>query len=118
VDLSDDARWAWRAELTSDLKMAKVADGKTFEDLRIRVGEGSAISIWVAGLPDDARVDELRIRLNGSDLPAVWLAGIEAKRQVNALLPAGLEPGSAAVSVVFRDGETQPVAIELYRQQI
>ncbi len=100
----------------SSLEVTRLADGKTFEDRRIKAGDGSAVSVWVAGLPDDAATQEIRIRLNGTDLPAVWLAPSAPARQVNALLPAGLEPGRATVSVVFNNAETQPIEVELYRQ--
>jgi len=104
---------AWRANVTSHLRVTRLADGKTFEDQRIRVGEDSAVSVWIAGLPAEATAADLRIRLNGTDLPAIWLAPDGASRQINALLPAGLEPGRAAVSVVFNGAETRPIEVEL-----
>jgi uncharacterized protein (TIGR03437 family) len=59
---------------------------------------------------------EVRIRLNGTDLPAIWLAPADgdAPRQVNALLPAGMEPGDAQVSLVYGERESAAVEIELH----
>ena len=56
---------------------------------------------------------DIRIRLNGTDLPAIWHD--PATGQINALLPAGLEPGKARVSLVAGDRETEPLEVELYR---
>jgi len=66
-------------------------------------------------LPVDATNFDLRVRLNGTDLPVIWLEPEAATRQLNALLPAGLEPGHATITVVFKETETRPVAAELYR---
>jgi tRNA (mo5U34)-methyltransferase len=106
---------AWQPNVTSNLAITRVADGKTFESRRIRVGEDSAISIWVAGLPTEASLEDVTMRLDGTDLPAVWLALAGESRQINALLPAGLEPGKAQVSVVFKNNETKPQEVELHR---
>jgi hypothetical protein len=59
---------------------------------------------------------EIRVRLNGTDLPAIWLApgDGDAPRQVNALLPAGMEPASAQVSIVYGERESAAVGIELH----
>jgi hypothetical protein len=48
-------------------------------------------------------------------LPAIWLAPEGDSRQVNALLPAGLEPGMADVSVAYGPLETALHEIELVR---
>lgn len=113
--LSSGERRNWRPDRISELAITRLADGRSFESRRIRVGEGSALSVWVAGLPGDAAVDDLCVRLNGTDLPAVWLAPDGESRQINALLPSGLEPGPAAVSVVFGGAETRPVEAELHQ---
>ena len=105
----------WQVTGTSTLEITRVADGRTFESRRVQVGGGSAISVWVAGLPAQTTAEDVSIRLNGSDLPAVWLAPNHAARQINALLPAGLEPDDADVSVVFRETESRAIAVELYR---
>lgn len=97
------------------IRLTHVADGKTFENLSIRVGEGSAISVWAAGLPGAMDRTRLRIRLNGTELPAIWLAPDAPQRQINALLPAGLEPGPAVVTLAVDGRETEPVAIQLHK---
>lgn len=111
----DVERRAWRPVCASELRVTRIGDGKTFESKRVRVGDESSISIWVAGLPASAREEEIRVRLNGADLPAIWLEPSGDSRQVNALLPAGLAPGAADVSVVVDAEETALEEIELYR---
>jgi uncharacterized protein (TIGR03437 family) len=109
---------AWRTDATcatAKLEVTRITDGKTFESRRIRVGEDSSISVWAAGLPAEATLADVRIRLNGTDLPAIWLALPEPARQINALLPAGLEPGNAVVAVVFEGAETHPIDVELHQ---
>ena len=115
IDISNEDRRAWRALSASDLQLTRVADGKTFESRRIRLGDDSALSVWVSGLPASAMVKEVCVRLNGTDLPAVWLAPPEPSRQVNVLLPSGMEPGDAVVSIVYNGLESQPAEAELYR---
>jgi tRNA (mo5U34)-methyltransferase len=97
------------------IRLTRVADGKSFEDGRIRVGENSALSLWAAGLADNVSNAEARIRLNGTDLPVIWIAPANggAPRQMNALLPAGLQPGAASVTLVIENMETETVNIEL-----
>ncbi len=105
----------WQPTGRSMLEVTRLADGKTFESHRIRTGEGSSLSIWVAGLPPEATIADVKVRLNGTDLPAVWLAPDGESRQINALLPAGLEPGTASITVVFNNTETQAREAELHR---
>jgi hypothetical protein len=102
------------------IRLTRVADGKSFEDLRIHVGEGSAISVWAAGLPEDVERSRIRVRLNGSELPAIWLAPagestLGQSRQINALLPSGLEPGPAVITLAVNGRETESVTAELFK---
>ena len=114
VDVPDEARRYWPAEASNHLRIGSVTDGKTFERDRIRVGEDSAVSLWVQGLPATADAAEIRIRLNGTDLPATWLepAGSGA-RQVNATLPPGISASEARISVVhgIRESVARPVSL-------
>jgi tRNA (mo5U34)-methyltransferase len=117
IDIPREQRNLRRAGAGRSPRITRVADGRTFEAKRIRVGDDSAISVWAAGLPAHAGAVEVRVRLDGTDLPAAWLAAPEgdAPRQVNALLPAGLEPGAAYVSLAYAEKESEAVAVELYR---
>ena len=115
VDVPDEACRYWPAEASNNLRIQSITDGKTFERWRVRVGEDSAISVWVQGLPGSVDAGEIRLRLNGTDLPAIWLepAGGGA-RQVNAVVPPGVAPGEARVSVVLGSRESAARGIELH----
>ncbi len=115
LQIGIDVPQGWQTHATADLEITRIGDGKTFEHGRVRVGDDSAISVWVARLPSTATTPDVRVRLNGTDLPAIWLAPPDEARQINALLPAGLEPGPATVSVVFHESETPLRKIELFR---
>jgi hypothetical protein len=112
IDLDPETRK--QSHSTGDFPLTRVADGKVFEDLRVRVGDDSAISVWAA-VPGE--LAELRVRLDGTDLPAIWAAPPNgaSPRQINALLPAGLEPGRAVVTLIAGSRESEPAQIELYR---
>jgi tRNA (mo5U34)-methyltransferase len=110
VDIPEDNRRHWRTQAPADFRLTSVADGKTFEAGRVRIGKDAAITAWSAGL---RFFTDLCIRLNGTDLPAIWHDATTG--QINALLPAGLEPGLARVSLVSLDRETEPLEVELYR---
>jgi uncharacterized protein (TIGR03437 family) len=109
VDIPPEQRRHWRARISPEIRLASVADGKTFESGRVRVGRDTAITAWSRGLRQFA---DIRIRLNGSDLPAIWHDA--STGQINALLPAGLEPGVARVSLVAGDRETEALDVELH----
>jgi tRNA (mo5U34)-methyltransferase len=99
------------APLDPYIRLTRIADGRTFEDLRIHTGEGSCVSVWATGLPPGTEIQHLRLRLNGTDLPALWFS--PETGQINALLPAGLEPGNAFITVYLNQTETEPKRIEL-----
>ncbi len=116
IDIPRELR-NWRGACPdASLRLTRVADGKTFESRRVRAGDDAAISVWVAGLPVHATAAEVRIRLDGTDLPAIWAAppNGDAPRQINALLPAGLERGAAYVSLAYADRETESVEIDIH----
>jgi len=94
-----------------NIKLTRIADGKVFEDLRVRTGRNSCISVWATGLPEGTQARDIRLRLNGTDLPPIWFS--PETGQINALLPSGLEPGAADISLYFNNTETSPTQIEL-----
>jgi tRNA (mo5U34)-methyltransferase len=113
VEVDAAARRAATRASAGDLEITRVADGKSFEDLRIRVGADSAISVWAAGMADDVALADIRVRLNGTELPAIWVAPPGGARQINALLPAGLEAGPGVVNVVAGRRESPSRDVEL-----
>jgi len=113
IVLGDQAR-PRPAQVSSRLILLRVADGKTLETGRVRVGPDSGLSAWALGLPAGAERTRIRLRLNGTDLPANWLGPANGNaKQINAALPAGLEPGRGEISLVFDGEESAPLPIEL-----
>ena len=105
----------WVPGDSGTLRITRVTDGRTFEDDRIQCGPDACLSVWAIGLPADMAPTEVRIRLNGTDLPAIWLAPAvgDNPRQVNALLPSGVEPGPAQISIVAGGLESPSAAANL-----
>jgi tRNA (mo5U34)-methyltransferase len=100
---------------SDSLHIAGVTDGRTYEPNRVKAGADSCLSVWVGGIRDGMRAEEISVRLDGTDLPATYLSGVDEKgwRQVNALLPPKMEPGSYSVNVVVRGVESRSVTIDL-----
>jgi tRNA (mo5U34)-methyltransferase len=92
-----------------------VTDGKTWESNQVRIGTGSCVSLWLAGLPEESHHTDIKVRLNGAEHSAIFLSAKdrEGYRQVNALLPSTLEPGEGWISVVFRNRESAPARVRL-----
>jgi hypothetical protein len=117
VDLPRGDR-AGRETVSDDLKIELVTDGKTWDRYRVRTGNESCVSTWVTGLPDGTMKPDVALRLHGADLPAVYVDAADdaqGRKQVNAMLPSGLEPGDYSLALRFRDAESRPVWIEVFR---
>ena len=116
VDLSAEQR-RQRPSTTaaSNIRIAIVTDGKTWERNVVHTGIDSCISLWVSGLPDQAARDVIAVWLDGNDLPAVYLSQPDAQglRQINAMLPSGTQPGDYTVAVAFQDTVSEAVPVKL-----
>ena len=108
---------AGRADASFAPRIELLTDGKTWERYRVRVGPNSSLSIWAAGLPTTCGREMVRVRLNGSDLPAIFVSepDREGLRQVNALLPLGISPGEASVTLLVNEDESASIRLELFR---
>jgi hypothetical protein len=125
-----DGNWSNRARIAVDLPREEqtctpttralelniVCDGRTWDRNQVRTGLGSCLSAWVAGLPEGLARTEVSFRLNGTDLPSCFVAPADDAngRQVNAMVPAGLDRGEYQLSVRCRGEESQPAAITLF----
>jgi hypothetical protein len=92
-----------------------VTDGRNWERYRVHTGQDACVSLWVEGLPGECPREHVRVRLNGADLPAIYVStqDREGLTQVNALLPAGVAPGSASIALVFGERQSEAVGVEL-----
>jgi hypothetical protein len=98
-----------------DVTITLVTDGRTWHRGQVQVGVDSCVSLWVAGMPNGADRSDIKVRMDEAELPAIFLSepDQEGLRQINALLPAGLEPGETQVTVVFREKESRPQKVRL-----
>jgi tRNA (mo5U34)-methyltransferase len=117
VDLSRDERRALSNAATAELEVAGVTDGKTYEPNRVRIGVESCVSMWVSGMPADARQSDVTLRLDGTDLPSVYLSAPDDRGfvQINAMLPPQLEAGEYLIAATLRGLESHAVAVTLHR---
>ncbi|HVP00604.1 MAG TPA: methyltransferase domain-containing protein [Bryobacteraceae bacterium] len=114
VDLPRVARVS---EPSGSLEIAGVYDGRTWERNQVRAGVGSCVSVWVAGVPDGVKRADVSFRLDGTDLPAIFVSPADDEKgtkQINAMVPAGLERGDYRLSVRCRDHESQEIHIQLF----
>ena len=120
VDLSPEQRRQRPAcPQASNIRIAIVTDGKTWErnliHIGVHTGLDSCISLWVSGLPEEAASSGVAVWLDGDDLPAVFLSQPDAQglRQINAMLPSGAQPGGYTVAVAFQDTVSEAVPVRL-----
>jgi tRNA (mo5U34)-methyltransferase len=115
VDLPKDARVC--APSDAAFEISAVYDGRTWEKSQVRAGLGSCLSAWVTGLPDGVKRTEVSFRLDGADLPSCFVSPADDEKgtkQVNALVPAGIERGEYQLTLRFREEESRTVTIELF----
>jgi tRNA (mo5U34)-methyltransferase len=115
VDLSAEERRQCPRGEASNIRIAIVTDGKTWERNVVHTGLHSCISLWVAGLPEGVARDGMAVWLDGDDLPAVFLSEPDPQglRQINAMLPSGAQPGEYSVSAACGDAVSAPVPVRL-----
>ena len=115
VDLPRASRVATAANASFEIKI--VCDGLTWERKQVRAGLGSCVSAWVSGLPDGIRRTDVSFRLDGTDLPASFVTPLDDEqgmKQINAMVPPGLERGEYQLTVRFGEQESPAVRIELF----
>lgn len=91
--------------------VTSVTDSRTYELNRVKLGDGSAVSVWVKGLAEETNRGDVMVRLDGTDLPAIYVGG----GQVNAILPTGIHPGKAFAQLVVNEEESAVIEVELVR---
>jgi uncharacterized protein (TIGR03437 family) len=115
IDLPKEERFS--ATPNGTLEVAGVCDARDWTPNKVRAGLGSCLSAWVIGLPDGVPRTEVSFRLDGTDLPASFLAAEDDEKgmkQINAIIPAGLERGEYQLTVRFRCAESRTERIELF----
>jgi uncharacterized protein (TIGR03437 family) len=89
-----------------------VCDGSTWEPNRLDLARGDVLSVWAAGLPENADTNNVRAAVNGERCQVIFLEEAKADgtpRQMNVRVPAQLRSG--AVQVLIQAGATGRSAI-------
>lgn len=100
------------------LEVTIVADGRDWARNQVRLGREACVSLWVRGMPEVAARKRVRVSIAGRELQVVFLSATDAQgvRQINALVPADMEPGSYELSVRYGDISSPPTAIRVIPQ--
>jgi SAM-dependent methyltransferase len=78
-----------------------------------RRGRQAAVSLWIAGLPEDCGLTDLELSFGGISVTPCHIAlGAESARQVNVLLPRNIGVGPVTIEVAYR-GQTLTQTFEL-----
>lgn len=78
-----------------------------------RRGRQAAVSLWIAGLPEDCGLTDLEVSFSGTRVTPCHIAlGPDSARQVNALLPRNIGVGPVTFGVTYR-GQTLAQTFEL-----
>lgn len=101
----------------SKFSIAGATDGRTWEPGRVNTGAGSCISGWLEGLAAAIPKQGVVLRLGAAEVPAVFVGEPDAEGyiQVNALLPADLQPGRYPLTVTIFGTESEPFWVEVKR---
>lgn len=94
------------------LLITGVCDGLAWTPGKIQLNGESFVSFWVEGLPPAADVADVRAHVDSLELEVEFVAPPRSgPRQVNARLPAGIEPGQYQLVVSFGDTQSPPVPL-------
>jgi tRNA (mo5U34)-methyltransferase len=95
---------------TGGLTLTGLCDGKTWIKGQVDRAQGHSLSLWIAGLPENADRNNLRVYLAGRRLAITY---IETRndgepRHVNVEVPHEVAPGSTEIGVAVADSRTWP----------
>jgi hypothetical protein len=96
------------------LLITGACDGLAWTPGKIQSSDESFVSLWVEGLPPAADVADVRAHVDNLDLEVEFVAPPRSgPRQVNARLPAGIEPRQYQLVVSLGDTQSPPVPLTI-----
>jgi hypothetical protein len=96
------------------LLITGACDGLAWTPGKIQLSDGSRVSFWVVGLPPAADVADVRARVDSLELEVEFVAPPRSgPRQVNARLPAGIQPGQYQLAVSLGDTQSPPFPLTI-----
>ena len=97
------------------IRITGICDGKTWAPNQVDLAETDTVSIWLAGLPENADRNNVRVYLDGTRL-AVTYVEVEKPgqpRQLNAVVPPEVDRGTAELGVAVGEQRTEAVKIQI-----
>lgn len=112
---SNAQRIAVDLPLTSGpIEITDVCDAVTFAKHRLERARGQWLSLWVAGLPENADRNNLAVYLEGRRLKVKHVeGGVAEARQVNVEVPEEVEKGTAQIGVAIAGQRSNVVSVEI-----
>jgi tRNA (mo5U34)-methyltransferase len=98
-----------------NLSITGACDGKTWTPGEVQSGDDAYLSVWVAGLPENADRHNVQVRLNGRKLQLHELipAQGDEPRQINLKLGAGAARGVQALVVAIGGAASAPFEVRV-----
>jgi hypothetical protein len=99
---SNPRRIAVDIPLTAErLRLTGVCDAKTWIKGQIDRAKGHSLSLWIAGLPENADRNNVEVYVAGRRMAATWIEtrDDENPRQVNIEVPQEIAPGTTQIGV-------------------
>lgn len=91
-------------------------DGRTWRPGEVTAGEGAILSLWLAGLPENADRGNVRVFLSTRRLPIADFASATADkepRQVNVTVPPSFPKGRYDLTIRLGDRTSPPLSIRV-----
>jgi tRNA (mo5U34)-methyltransferase len=97
------------------IEIAGLRDGATWAANEIDLAQGAVLSLWIAGLPENADRNNIRVYLADIRLEVLYIepAQLNQPRQVNAILPLDIESGLAPAVAIVGNERSAPVQIQI-----
>lgn len=98
---------------TAELRLTGLCDGKTWIKAQLDRAQGHSISLWIAGLPENADSNNVRVYLGGRRLRITWIETQKdgKPRQMNVEVPGDVESGVTQIGIAVADRRTEPAAL-------
>jgi hypothetical protein len=95
------------------LRIEGVRDGTTWASDVVDLRSSRVLSVWLAGLPENADRCNVRVTLNGIRCPVDFIAASGESRQVNVRVPETMAAGSADLAVAVGSSAVAPVPVRV-----
>ena len=97
------------------LRITGLCDGKTWAKGQIDLAQGDSVSLWLAGLPENADRHNVHVYLEGRRLAVTYIEsrGDGEPRQANARVPADTARGPARMGVSVGEARSEPADLEI-----